>query len=1101
MKKYINKIGIDTKSWLKKSILLFSIFMLTSTVAYSQNEHFTFNAEKIQLRDLLDKIEKQSSYKFLYRSDAVNNQYVKINVNKASLQDVLSLAFENTGLTYKILDDKLIVIASKETIESNQKQTISGTIIDADTGESLIGVNVIVKGTKIGAVSDFNGKFSVEVTSSGSVLSISFIGYLTQNVLVTNEKTLNVKLVQDTKNLDEVVVVGYGTQKKVNLTGSVASVSAAELESRPITQASQALAGLVTGVSISQGSGAPGSDNAEIRIRGVGTFSGAGKDPLVLIDGLAASINDIDPNNIKSMSVLKDAASAAIYGNRAANGVILIETKRGEKGKLQVSYNNYVGWQKVTALPEFLDSWEYATMKNVANPNSYTADQIAKYKDGSDPDNYPNVPHLKNLLNSGSGFQTNHNLNFMGGDEKSSYLFTLGYLSQDGIVAKNNYSRYNFGLNIDSEIRDNLKLKVDLNGYSQNTDEPRSTQSMTNMIGFAVREAPIYAGRKSDGTYGYQDDFAPEAWMSSESFTNQKAKNFLGGVELSWEPIKGLTLSEKVGYKYYNWTSKSFQSTFVFDKSKTIGPNKLWVNSGDNSLLTLQSLLRYTKSIEKHNFTLLAGYSQESYNDNGMGAFRDNFPNNLLYELNAGSASNMQNSGSASEWALRSYFGRLNYDFNGKYLFEANFRNDATSRFPTSGRLGFFPSVSAGWRISEESFIKENLTWVDNLKLRASWGKLGNQNIDTYPYQNVLSTGQNYTFGGTLASGIGLTTLANSSITWETTAVTDIGIDLSILKNKLSLTFDYFDKTTSDILYNKSVSSVLGFGVNKYNAGELNNKGVEVALNYHASIGKLNIGVSPNFSYIKNTVTKLADGNLKDIGSGLFVGQSMNPIYGYVADGIFKDAADVASYAIQPIAGQPGVIRFKDISGPNGVPDGKVDATYDRTQIGNTIPQYYYGATITADYKGFDFSMLLEGLGGYEKQMGSYMAFAFYNSGQIQRWQADNAWTEANPNTNALYPKLSSLNMGSENVQTSTFWNRDASFLRLKNLQIGYTIPKRIIQKLGINSLRIFYSGQNLLTYNHFYTGWDPEMNQATGDNPSFYPITAIHTFGLNIKL
>jgi TonB-dependent starch-binding outer membrane protein SusC len=1100
MKKYQMKIGGNAKSWLKRSILLFISLLFISTAAFSQNERFTFNSDNIKLRELLDIIQTQSSYKFLYRSDLVNSTYVKIHVSNVSLQDALNAALDKTSLTYQMLDDKLIVVSSREATDSPTHK-ITGTVIDESTGETLLGVSVFVEGTKIGVVTDLNGKFTINSPSSSSALVFSYIGYISKKTSIGKQTTIKVALEQDTKKLDEVVVVGYGTQKKVNLTGAVASVSSAALESRPITQTSQALAGLVSGVSVSQGSGRPGNDGAEIRIRGVGTFSGAGKDPLVLIDGLAASINDIDPNNIKSISVLKDAASASIYGNRAANGVILIETKRGEKGKLQVSYNNYVGWQKVTALPEFLDSWEYATMKNVANPNSYTAEQIAKYKDGSDPDNYPNVPHLKNLLNTGSGFQTSHNLNFTGGDEKNSYLFTLGYLNQNGLLAKNEFSRYNFGLNFDSKIKENLKLKVDLNGYSQNTDEPRSTGDMTNMIGYAVREAPIYAGKKSDGTYGYQDDYAPEAWMSSESFTNRKAKNFLGGMELSWEPIKGLTLSGKAGYKYYSWTDQWFQSTFVFDKSKTISPNKLSVSSGDNSLLTLQSLLRYTKSIDKHNFTALAGYSQESYREDATSAFRDNFPNNLLYEMNAGAGSNMQNSGSGSEWALRSYFGRLNYDFNGKYLFEANARYDGTSRFPTSGRWGLFPSVSAGWRISEESFIKDNLTWIDNLKLRASWGKLGNQNIGTYPYQNVLSTGQNYSFGGTLASGIALTTLANANVTWETTAVTDLGFDLSILKDKLSVTFDYFDKTTSDILYKKSVSNVLGLGVNEYNAGELNNKGIEIILNYHTSIGKLNIGFAPNFSYVKNKVTKLADGQLKDIGAGLYVGQSMYPIYGYVADGIFKDAADVASYPTQPIAGQPGVIRFKDISGPDGVPDGKVDATYDRTQIGNTIPRYYYGATITADYKGFDLSILLQGLGGYEKQMGSYMAFAFYNSGQIQRWQADGAWTEANPNPNAIYPKLSSLNMGSENVQTSTFWNRNASFLRLKNLQIGYTIPKSIIHKLGINNLRIFYSGQNLFTFNHFYKGWDPEMYQATGDNPSFYPITAVHTFGLNVKL
>ena len=1098
----------DTSLLKMLKIMRFTIFILLVSVSqtfaiksYAQLAKISLDMKGVSVEEVIDQIESNSEYFFMYNNNLIDvSRKVDIKVEEININQVLDKLFQNTGVSYSIQDRHILLMNNKiDRSDSQQQKSVSGKITDS-SGIPLPGATIMVKGTTNGTISDIDGNYTLLNVPVNSVLVYSFIGMRSQEIPFDGRANVNVTLTEETIGLNEVIAVGYGTQKKVNLTGSISSVSEKELESRPITQSSQALAGLVTGVSVSQGSGAPGGDGAEIRIRGIGTFSDAGKDPLILIDGLAAGINDVDPNNIKSISVLKDAASAAIYGTRAANGVILIETKRGEKGKLQISYNNYFGWQNVTELPEFLDSWEYATYKNVAVPNSYTEEEIAKYKDGSDPDNYPNVPHLKNLLNSGSGFQTSHNVNFMGGDIKNSYLLSLGYLSQDGIVDQNNFSKYNLGLNFDSQIRDNLSLKVNLNAYSKNTDEPRSTGDMQRMIGFAVREAPIYAGKKTDGTYGYQDDYAPEAWMNSESFTNKKGNNFLGGIELSWDIIKGLTLSGKAGYKYYNYTNQWYQSTFVFDASKTVSPNKLSVTSGDNSLLTLQSLLQYTKSIEKHNFSALVGFSQEAYREDWTNAYRDDFPNNSLYELNAGSASNMQNSGSGSEWALRSYFGRVNYDFCGKYLFEANARYDGTSRFPASGRWGLFPSVSAGWRMSEESFIKDNVSWIDNLKLRVSWGKLGNQNIGNYPYQNVLESGQNYTFGGTLVSGIALTTLSNADVTWETTTVADLGFDMSVLRDKLSVTFDYFDKTTSDILYKKSVSSVLGLNVSEYNAGEVKNKGFEVVLNYRISIGKVNIGVAPNFSYVNNKVTKLAEGKQEDISQGLFVGQSIGAIYGYVADGIFVDDADVTSYAIQPIAGEPGVIRFKDISGPDGVPDGKVDATYDRKVIGSTTPKYYYGATITADYKGFDLSVLLQGLGGFEKQMGSYMAFAFYNSGQIQRWQADGAWTEANPDPNALYPKITNLNQGSENVQSSTFWNRNASFLRLKNLQVGYTFPKRLVQKIKLSKLRIFYSGQNLFTINHFYTGWDPEMYQSTGDQPSFYPITSVNTFGINIK-
>ncbi len=1099
---YAHCLPFSTKLLLIMKLTIFLSLVLLiniSASSYSQNVKMTIEVKDQKIREVLRSIETKTDLRFFFNDAFVDmNKLVSLSADNKPVSEILSSMFKGTNVTYKIMDNNFVVITPVELLQNNR---ITGTVTDVSTGAALPGVNIVIDGSTRGTVTDEAGRYTIDVPASNSVLVFTFIGYNTEKVEVGSKTIIDLGMVPDIKSLEEIIVVGYGTQKKVNLTGSVASISSGELESKPITQVSQALAGMVTGVSAIQGSGRPGNDQAEIRIRGIGTFSSAGKDPLVLIDGLAASINDIDPNNIKSISVLKDAASAAIYGTRAANGVILIESKRGQKGKLQVSYNNYIGWQKVTELPDFLSSWEYATYKNVAAPNSYTAEQIEKFKTASDPDNYPNVPHLKNLLNSGSGFQTNHNVSFMGGDERNSYLFSLGYLNQNGLVDENKYNRYNFGLNFDSKLSKKLDLKVNLGGYSQNTDEPRASYGdVQSIIGYAVREAPIYAGKKTDGTYGYQDDYSPEAWLASESFTNRKAKNFLGGMELSWELLKGLTLSGKAGYKYYNWTDQWFQSTFVFDASKTVGPNKLSVSSGDNSLLTLQSLLRYVKTFGNHNLTLLGGFSQEEYLEDWTTSFRDNFPNNSLYELNAGSAKNMQSSGSGSSWGLRSYFGRVNYSFAGKYLFEANARYDGTSRFPTSGRWGLFPSVSAGWRISEESFIKDNIQWIDNLKLRASWGKLGNQNISNYPYQNVLSLGQNYTFGGSLASGVALTKLPNRDITWETTAVTDIGFDFSILKEKLGLTFDFFNKVTSDILYSKSVSSVLGLSTSEYNAGEVKNQGLEVFLNYRATIGDLNLSIEPNFSYVKNEVTKLADGKLQDIGKGLFVGESIGAIYGYEADGLFVDATDVTKYPTQPIAGVPGVIRYKDISGPNGVPDGVVNATYDRKVIGSTTPKYYYGLTLNASFKGFDFSMLLHGMGGFQKQMGSYMAFAFYNSGQIQRWQAENAWTEANPDRNAIYPKITNLNMGSSNVQSSTFWNRNASFLRVKNLQIGYTIPSNITQKIKINSLRVFVSGQNLFSFNHFYEGWDPEMYQPLGDNPWFYPITSVYSFGVNVK-
>ena len=737
-----NKILLKMK--LTLCIILFSFLGAMATDLYSQTTKLKLDLKNSTVRDVLGAIEYQSEFFFLYSEKVIDvTREVNIVERGSTVEKILDQIFAGTNVNYTI-KGRQIVLSTPEAnnfygdSDTQQQKSISGRVTDT-TGATLPGVSIVVKGTTMGVITDMDGNYKLPNVAANATLQFSFVGMKMQELVVGSKTSINITMVEDAIGIDEVVAIGYGTQKKVNLTGSIASVSANELENRPMTQASQVLTGLISGVTVSQGSGSPGNDASSIIIRGMGTFSSAGNAPLVLVDGLASSIDAVDPNNIESVSVLKDAASASIYGTRAANGVILIKTKRGDKTKLQVSYNNYVGWQKATALPELLESWEYATLKNEATANmglgiTYTADQIAKFKDGSDPDNYPNVPHLKNLLTSGSGFQTNHNVSFMGGDEKNTYLFSLGYLHQDGIVAKNTYDKYNFLLNFDSKIKNNLNLKVNLSGNTNATEQPGDTRGMTEMISFAVREPAVLAGKRSDGTYGYQDNFAPEAWMASNTFFDNSSRNFIGGVELAWEIFKGITLSGKVGYNYNNYKNTTYLATVVLDQYKTIKPSKLTVNPGESNILTLQSLLQYAKKINQHSFNVLLGVSRESYRGDQITASRDNFPNNLLYELDAGASSNMQSSGTGSEWALGSYFGRLNYSFKEKYLFEANARYDGTSRFPEKNRWGLFPSFSAGWRISEEPFIKDNANWIDNLKLRISWGKLGNQNIGNYPY-------------------------------------------------------------------------------------------------------------------------------------------------------------------------------------------------------------------------------------------------------------------------------------------------------------------------------------------------------------------------------
>lgn len=1004
----------------------------------------------------------------------------------------------------------IVLLCSFSATALAQKITVKGTVTDANN-EPLIGVSILQKGTSNGTVSDIDGKFTMQA-ESGSLLVVSYVGYTSQEVRATSAP-LQIKLIEDNAELDEVVVVGYGTQRKVNLTGSVSAVTAKELANKPVTSTAQALAGLAPGLSVLQNSGRPGS-SATVKIRGTGTFSSAGNSPLVLIDGLSGNLDDVDPSDIQSISLLKDAASASIYGNRAANGVILIETKRGSAGKTTINYNNSFGWQSATELPDFLPSWEYATyynmaMRNMGRQEAYSEEQIQKYRDGSDPDNYPNVNHLKWLLGTGSGFQHRHNISAQGGTENINYNLSLGYSNQDGLTENTNKESYTANFSLMAKITNRLRLNLNLNAYNNTYNAPYGSGSIDSMIGYTVREGPIYAGQKSDGSFGYQDNYSPEAWLAGESFVKNKDRNFRALGSLTWDtPIKGLSITGKAGGTWYSSYNKTYVAETYFDETKTVGPSSLYISSSNNTYYDFEGYANYERQFGVHYLKVLFGASVEKWSDQGIDGSRNTFPNNYLYELTSGDSSTASNSSWTNEHSLNSYFGRINYSYNDRYLLEFDARYDGSSRFAPGHRWGFFPSGSAGWRISEEEFFKNSslAKAFENLKLRVSYGVLGNQNIGNYPYQQVYSLGYDYPFGNpaSLHSGATLPLFNNPDITWEKTSIFDVGLDFSLWKGVFSGTVDYFYKYTKDILAPVEVAKIMGRSVGNSNVGAVSNKGVEVTLTYNGHIGRdFQFSISPNFTYVKNAVEKLADGATEEINNGRIVGQPLGIIYGYKTNGLFVDQDEIDAAPDQLVSKsniKPGYVRYEDISGPDGVPDGKVDATYDRTVLGSTTPKFYYGLNLTAQYKGFDFSALFQGLGGHKRLIGSYMAYAFYNGGQIQRWQADNCWTEENPNKWAEYPRLETLNMNNTNLQTSDYWVRDASFVRLKNIQVGYSLPKALISKIGLQYLHVYFSAQNLFTINSFYKGWDPESEIGTGDQPSYYPINRILSFGINLR-
>lgn len=1091
------------------TLIILSLFQISAMESYAQNAKINLSLKNVSLNEAIKLIENQTDFVFFYNNAEIDlTRKVNADINNGNIKEFLNEVLGNYN--YRI-ENKKIVLTPKET---QQLKKINGTITEA-SGVPIIGANVVVKGSTTGTVTDIDGNFSLEV-SQGSSLEISYIGYLKKEIIINDKNSYLVQLTEDSKVLDEVVVVGYGTEKKVNVIGSIAQIGSDRLENRSTPQLSNALTGQMSGVTVIQRSGRPGDSSGQIRVRGVGSF-GATPDALVLVDGLPGSLNDINPEDVESISVLKDASTAAIYGARAANGVVLVTTKGGKEGKLIISYNGYVGTNIATELPEFVNSWEYATLMNEAEGREiYSTSDIQKFKDGSDPDNYSNSNYLKEIL-SKNGFQTGHDLSLNGGTSSNRYLMSFGYLNQTGLVEKNNYERFNARINLATDVLSNLTVTTRLSGVYSTVNEPSvpggpDVNDVTGIIQKAVRFPGLYATTLLNGNYGPGAKLQgnPKSWVESASFFQNPSFKLNANIRLDYSPLKDIKLSVIGGFNYQNDELKRFRSTLKLDGDRILGPSSLTQEMLKTIYKTFQSTAEYNKSFNTHNLGILAGYSWEDQSYRNLSGSRDKFPGNDLPYMNAGSPDNQKADGGGYEWAIQSLFGRVKYNYNERYLFESTLRYDGSSRFPTKEKYGIFPSLAAGWRLSEERFIKDNekLTWITNLKIKASAGILGNQNIGNYPYQTVFVLGQNYPFGENYSQGAAITTATDPTIKWEETRTVDGGFEALFWNGLLSTNVSYFYRKTYDILYKPSgsISSILGQNISEMNTGELENRGWEFEFGHRNKIGDVSYTLNANFSIINNKVLNLGLGNVEQLngmvgnGSNLFIGCPMELYYGYKTDGVFLDQADIDSWynqkKVTPSA-KPGDIRYKDISGPDGVPDGVIDPNYDRVPLGSRIPNYTFGLNLGIDYKGFDFQAQFQGVAGVKGLLNEYSGFAFWSEGNIQRWQADGRFNPNNPQRYPDYPRLENLgNVVGPNTQTSDFWILDASYVRLKNIQVGYAIPIIAIKKIGLSQLRFYVSSENPLCWNKYREGWDPEINS----NGSFYPILTTYTFGVNLK-
>ncbi|MCS4165809.1 TonB-dependent receptor [Sphingobacterium sp. BIGb0116] len=994
---------------------------------------------------------------------------------------------------------------------------ISGKV-SSSTGEPLVGVTVQIKGVKNGTVTDGAGNYQI-LARDIDVLIFSLVGKEKAEVQVNKKDHINLVLQESSSLIDEVVVVGYGTQKKSNLTGAVAAVDGKVLNKRIATNPTQLLQGRMPGLRVTQGSGEAGNENVNLQVRGLGSY-GASSAPLVIVDGIPGSLENLNPQAIENITLLKDAASAAIYGARAANGVILVTTKQGKAGKTQLSYDYNVGITKASALPDLVyNSVDYMNLYNQANKNSgvtnpnasFSQEMIDAYKNATDKKLYPDFNWLDAVF--GTVPVQTHNLSLSGGAGGTNYNVILGYVNQPDIMIGTSFKKYNLQLNLGSKINERISFgsSITLNygdrKYPRNGSEDQflSTISQSPLYGPVL---PDGSGRYTSRAYPFQSPNKNPVAVAENAFTRLNNYFMQGNIFLNVKILDGLDWKTSGGLTYgftKNYTNKPVINQYMWfakpddlpARQLDVGGQGLEVTDDNNVYPVGYTQLTYDKSFGNHNMKVLAGTQAEYNKTQKLFGSRLQFPNNDLLELDGGGAGQQSNNGVTNEWSLRSYYGRLNYDYKGKYLLEGNARYDASSRFPENRKWAFFPSISGGWKVSDETFYGPKLkTVVNELKLRASIGTLGNQNIGNYPYQIVYNSSFAYPFDETLQQGARQVAMANDRIKWESTKVLDFGVDFGLWNNKLTASFDWYNKVTSDILSaSTAFPSYIGLTAPTVNYGELRNRGIELGLQYRDKIGEVSLTLNGNIQANRNKVMKYGAEHISGntiIREGLPYGS----FYLLENTGIFRSKEEVAASPVQQIPAQPGYLKFADVNGD------KVVDNNDRIVVPGAYPDFDYSFNATAVWKNFDFTAFFFGSQGQKIFVSEWGIVPFRQGGTFTRDWMD-AWTPENPN--ASLPIVGAENTpAANNVRTaSTFFLKDGSFLRLKNIQVGYSIPQSTLSKAGISGLRIYFAADNLVTFSKF-PGLDPERGVsssggATSGRYVTHPQNKVFAFGASI--
>lgn len=1141
VKRNKSSIGLFTKIPMRMRITPFLLagFLMQANAenVYSQSAVISIEMNNATVEEVLNEIEMNSGYHFLYNNQLIDvDRKVSVKADADNIESVLHDLFDGTNVAYKIVNKQIVLgpkqnLSVVETAAVAQTKVIKGHVVDKN-GEPIIGANIRVKGTTVGTITDIDGNFTLNVEGNASFIEVSYIGYKTQDISLQGKNDLSIILKEDTETLDEVVVVGYGVQKKINLTGSVSQVTSDVLDSRPITSVAQGLQGVIPNLNIDLGDGAPGKE-AVFNIRGQVSLNEA--NPLCLVDGVPMDLNLINPEDIASVSVLKDAASAAIYGARASAGVILVTTKSGKDkkdGKVNVSYSTNFQWSKPTRIPKMVNTLEYMLANNESSERTNGVGSKpyqdfwmeAVQKRMIDPANNPltlnidgnlyycaNENYYDAVLRNFSPRQK-HTLSISRGTEKTNFYLSAGYMKENGLVKLNPdmYKQYNINMSLNTQINKFLSIGGTYKMNKGNLDEPNVRDNI-GTIWYSLPGTPPYRPiQREDGHYvGQVTAYLAQAGRR----LTDKMDNWIS-FNTSLKLLPEWVVKADFSYNRYSELKKSHLTT-VTEAAEQEG--QFWIK--DDTGVDMESLYndqyifniftQYDKSFNNHNLTALIGFNQEWQEEKYHKSSHKGLISEDISEINLATGSEYVD-GTHTHEAIRGAFFRLGYNWKQKYLLEINGRYDGSSKFPKQYRYKFFPSFSGAWRISEEKFMAPIKSILNDFKLRASYGTLGNQQVSNTLYYALLNTNKVDWLFGTGSNidrpiGVSVGDLINLTPTWEKTTTLNLGVDMTLFSN-LSMTFDVYNRKTFDMLTaGLSLPDVLGATPPKTNAADLVTKGWELQLVWRDQLENgLRYDISFNIADNKSKITRFSSNQNKVLDKGdesYYEGQVLGDIWGFVTDGIYQNEEEVLQGPDQSLlyAGkwEPGDVRYKDLDGDGKITYGKgtADNPGDRKIIGNKNPRYTYGIIGNLEYKGFDFNIFFQGVGKRDMEFTNFMFWGpiAQTSTQITRELYENTWRE--DRRDAYYP---SLKNASYNKLTQTRYLQNASYMRLKNLTIGYTLPKKITKKFMCDNLRIYLSGQNLFEFTRMVDTFDPESKSSSGDA---YPFYRTFSFGFQFNI